>query len=133
MLTYAAVVSHFCDAELSHSAAGAAVPCKYRKADRGGEARRHSYRDRRPDLAVGAALLPQARPAVHHELPHPLPRICFRAFADPGILDVAGAALVPPAEPGGDGGHAGAGGRITHARFSQRGAVVALRRILGVS
>ncbi len=37
----------------------------------------------------GAALLPQARPAVHHELSHPLSRICFGAFADPGILDMA--------------------------------------------
>ena len=40
-----------------------------------------------PDRAVGAALLPQARPAVHHQLSHPLPRICFarvRRSRNPG-------------------------------------------------
>ena len=35
----------------------------------------HPHRDRRADRTVGAALLPQARIAVHHELPHPLSRI----------------------------------------------------------
>jgi UDP-2,3-diacylglucosamine pyrophosphatase LpxH len=69
----AAIVSHLRDAELSRSAAGSAVPGKNRKTDRGGKARQHSHRDRRPDRAVGAALLPQARPAVHHEFSHPLP------------------------------------------------------------
>src|SRR5215204_1865285 len=85
----AAIVSHLRDAELSRSAAGSAVPGKNRKTDRGGKARQHSYRDRRPDRAIGAALLPQAGPAVHHELSHPLSGICLGALADPGILGVA--------------------------------------------
>src|SRR5207302_3171031 len=129
----ATIVSYLRDAELSRSAAGAAVPGKNRKTDRGGKARQHSYRDRGPDRAIGAALLPQARPAVHHELSHPFPRICFRAFADSGSMGVAGAARPSPAEPGGDGGDAGAGGRIAHARVSQRGAVVARCGYLAVS
>ena len=60
-------------------------PGEDRAADRSGQARRHSHRDRRSDRASGAALLPQARPAVHHQLPHPLSRICLGAFADPGM------------------------------------------------
>ncbi len=75
-------------------------PWQDRRTDRRGKARQHPYRDRRPDRAVGAALLPQARSAVHDQLSHPFSRICVGAFADPGILGLARAALVPPAEPG---------------------------------
>ena len=41
----------------------------------------HSYRHRRADRTVGAALLPQTRLAVHHELPHPLSGIRLGARA----------------------------------------------------
>ena len=129
----AAIVSHLRDAELSRPAAGAAVPGKNRKTDRGGEARRHPYRDRRPDRTVGAALLPQAWPAIHDKFSHPFSGVCIGAFANSGIVGMAGAAHLPPAEPGGDGGNAGAGGRIAHAGLSQRGAVVARRRYRAVS
>ena len=53
--------------------------------------------------------------------------------AGPGILDLGGAAPVPRRQPGGDGGDAGAGRRIAHARLSQRGAVAARRRRRAVS
>ena len=108
-------------------------PAADRKADRGGAPRQHPYRDRRPDRISGAALLPQARSALHHELSHPLSRICLGALADPGKLGVDDAALVSPAEPGGDGGDAGASKRIARARLSQCGAVVARRRHRAVS
>ena len=66
--------------------------------------------------------------AVHDELSHPLSRIYLGAPAGPRILDLGGAALVSCAEPGGDGGDAGAGDRIARPRLSQRGAVAARRR-----
>ena len=65
---------------------------------------------------------------LHHQLPHPLPRIHFRAAADSGILDLGLAAPVSRREPGGDGGDAGAGRRIARPRFSQCRAVAARRR-----
>ena len=108
-------------------------PAADRKTDRGGAPRLHSYRDRRPDRVSGAALLPQARSALHHQLSHPLSRICFRALADSGRLGVGDAALVSQAEPGGDGGDAGAGERIAQPRLSQCRAVVARRRHRAVS
>ena len=58
---------------------------------------------------VVAALLPQARLAVHDELPHPLSRLCLGARAGPGILGVGDAALVSWREPRRDGGDASAG------------------------
>ena len=98
-----------------------------------GTARQHSHRHRRADRAAGAALLPQAWNAVHHQLPHPLSRIHLRALAGPGVLGLGGAALVSQRRPGGDGGDAGAGQRIARARLSQRGAVAARRRHQAVS
>ena len=53
------------------------------------QARQHSHRDRRSDRIFGAALLPQARAAVHDELSHPLSGICLGPFADTGKLDLA--------------------------------------------
>ena len=43
-----------------------------RRADRRSQARRHPYRDRRADRHRGAALVPQARAALHHRLSHAL-------------------------------------------------------------
>ncbi len=71
---------------------GVAVPGQNRAPDRRRAARQHSHRDRRADRTAGAALLPQARIAVHHELSYPLSGIHLRAPADPGILDLGGAA-----------------------------------------
>ena len=82
---------------------------------------------------AGAALLPQAPIAVHHQLSYPLSRIYFRAAAGSRILDLGRAAPVPSGEPGGDGGDAGAGERIARPRLSQRGAVAARRRYRAVS
>ena len=48
------------------------------------QARRDPYRDRRTDRLSGARLLPQARPAVHHELHDAISRIHLGARADPG-------------------------------------------------
>ena len=64
-------------------------PAKIAESDRGARARQHPYRDRRADRLAGAALLPQARAAVHHELPHPLSGICLGALADSGSLGLA--------------------------------------------
>ena len=68
------------------------------------------------------------RLSLHHEFPYPLSGICPRACADPGILDLAGAAPLPCAEPRRDGGDAGAGERVAHARVCECGAVAARRR-----
>ena len=123
-----AIVPHVRDAELSGSAAGVALAFGDGPADRGRTARQHSHRNRRADRADDAALLPQAWNTVHHQLPHPLSRIHFRALARPGVLGLGGAALVSWRGPGGDGGDAGAIERIARTRLSQRGAVAARRR-----
>ncbi len=110
-----------------------AVSREDRAPDTRGAARQHSYRDRRPDRTIGAALLPQTRPAIHHQLPHPLSRICLGAFAGSRVVDLGRAAPVSSRKPGGDGGDAGAGQRIARARLSQCRVVAARGRHRPVS
>ncbi len=58
-------------------------------------AKRHSHRYRRADRAARAALLHQARTAVHDELHHAFPRIHQGALSDPRALVVLGPAALP--------------------------------------
>ena len=93
--------------------AGIAVCSENRKIDRGGAAGQHSRRYRRADRTIGAALLPEARIAVHDQLSHAFPGIHLRTLADSRKLDLGGAARLPWRQPGGDGGDAGAGERTS--------------------
>ena len=65
----------------------------------------HSHRHRRPDRALRAALLHQARIAVHDELHDALSRVHQRALPDSRALDLCGAAPLPQRRHGHDGIH----------------------------
>ena len=86
-------------------------------------ARRHPYRDRRPDRPRHAPRLHPARPAVHHQLPHALSRLSRRAAAAAGALDARGdlglAAPFPQRRRRGDGGDADAGDRACRTAASR--------------
>jgi hypothetical protein len=107
----AAIVSHLCDAELSRSAAGSAVSGKNRKLIEAAKPDSiHIATEARSGFWCGAIAASAACRSPRAFTP--VSRICFGAFADPGILGVASAARLPPAEPGGDGGNAGAGAEL---------------------
>src|SRR5215470_19461139 len=80
--------------DLSRPALRAAEPPRDREPDRGGRARRYPYRHRRPDRSLRAKLLHQAPPAVHDQLHDALSGIHLGAAADPGGVELRGAAPI---------------------------------------
>ena len=82
---------------------GARLAAADRPAHRGGGARPHPYRHRRPDRLADAALLPQAQAALHHQLPHPVSRIPQGAVWHSRMADLCGLAPFSCALGRGDG------------------------------
>ena len=82
-----------------------AIPTSWRigRQHRGGGARPHPYRHRRPDRLVDAALLPPAQTDLHHQLPHPLSRIRVGAVRRSRMVHLCGLALFSCALGRGDG------------------------------
>ena len=123
------IVSHLRAAELPGFAAGAAVSGQDRPPDRRGPARQHSYRHRRADRTIGAALLPQAMvcpftTSFHTRFPEyisarlPVPEswiwAALRWFHAPSQAVMAATPALAT--------------ELRVARLSQRGAVAARRR-----
>ena len=64
-----------------------------RPAHRGSQARPYPHRHGRPDRLADPALLPHPQADLHHQLSHPLPRICVGADARSRMADLCGLAL----------------------------------------
>ena len=79
------------------------ILAKDRPAHRGSQARPYPYRHRRPDRLADASLLPHAQADLHHQLPHPLPRICVGADPRSRMADLCRLALFSCAFGCGDG------------------------------
>src|ERR1700722_4883783 len=65
----------------------------YRPAHRGSQAGPYPHRHGRPDRLADATLLPHAQADLHHQLSHPLPRICVGADPRSRMADLCRVAL----------------------------------------
>ena len=104
-------------ADISGYSFGDSVTANNRATGRPRVSRCLSYRDGRPNRVDAAAILPQARYYLHHQLPHSLSRLYFRPHSVSAVLGLGVASVV--SQPGycHYGGNPRAFHRTSHARF----------------